>query len=106
MLNVRVGLSISSKSTTENGLRRTASQELTTFVVADVARGRTDQPRHRVLLHVLARVEGSARLVTEEEPGERLGGLGSLTPEGPRKMNGKRALGVRGRPVPDRSTPP
>src|SRR4051794_16239630 len=50
--------------------------ELTAFVVADVARGRTHEPRHRVLLHVLAHVELDQRgLVTEEELGERLGGL-------------------------------
>ena len=51
--------------------------ELTAFVVTDVAGRRTDEPRDRVLLHVLRHVELDHRgLVTEQELGERLGGLG------------------------------
>src|SRR6202162_5232690 len=75
--------SISSKSTTENGFRPAPALwapplgELAAFVVAHVAGGRTDEARHRVLLHVLAHVELDQRaLVTEEELGERLGRLG------------------------------
>ncbi len=51
--------------------------ELAALVVPDVARRRPDEARHGVLLHVLAHVELDERaLVTEEELGERLGGLG------------------------------
>ena len=51
--------------------------ELAAFVVTDVAGRRTDEPRHRVLLHVLRHVELDHRgLVTEQELGERLRGLG------------------------------
>ena len=51
--------------------------ELAAFLVADVARGRADEPADRVLLHVLRHVELDQRLfVTEQELGERLGQLG------------------------------
>src|SRR3954462_14788129 len=44
--------------------------------VADVARRRTDQPRHRVLLHVLGHVDLDHRvLVAEQELGQRAGEL-------------------------------
>ena len=69
--------SISSNSTTENGLRRTCFGELAAFFVADVARRRTDQAADRVLLHVLGHVEtDQRRLVAEEELGERAGQFG------------------------------
>ena len=46
--------------------------ELAAFLVADVARRRTDQSRDRVLLHVLAHVEADHRaLVVEEQLGKR-----------------------------------
>jgi hypothetical protein len=51
--------------------------ELTALVVADVAGRCADQPRHRVLLHVLAHVDAHHRsLVVEQELGERAGELG------------------------------
>ena len=80
--------SISSKSTTRERLAAHGLGELAAFVVADVAGRRADQPRHRVLLHVLGHVELDQRvLVAEEELGERLGSSVFPTPEGPRKMN-------------------
>src|SRR5207302_10070394 len=49
---------------------------LAAFVVPDVARGRADEPRHGVLLHVLRHVDLDERvLVAEEELGERAGKL-------------------------------
>ena len=51
--------------------------ELAALVVADVARRRADEARHRVLLHVLAHVDADHRpLVVEQEVGERAGELG------------------------------
>src|SRR5690606_40939471 len=51
--------------------------ELATLVVADVAGGRAEQPRDRVLLRELGHVELDERvLVPEQELGERLGQLG------------------------------
>src|SRR4051794_28260086 len=50
--------------------------ELAALVVADVARGRADEPRHGVLLHVLGHVDAHHRvLVTEEELGQGPGQL-------------------------------
>ena len=47
------------------------------LVVADIARRRADQARHRMLLHVLRHVDADQRrLVVEQEFGERLGQLG------------------------------
>ena len=49
----------------------------TALLVADVARRRADQPRHRVLLHVFRHVDADERsLVVEQELGQRLGELG------------------------------
>ena len=51
--------------------------QLAALVVADVAGRRTDEPRDRVLLGVLAHVDADDRpLVVEEEVGQRLGQLG------------------------------
>ena len=51
--------------------------QLTALFVPDVARRRTDEAAHRVLLHVLAHVElDQGVLVVEEELGQRLGQLG------------------------------
>ena len=67
--------STSSKSTT--GTARRHLGERTALVVADVARGRADQPRRRVLLHVLGHVDAHHRaLVVEQKPRERAGELG------------------------------
>src|SRR5262245_6300338 len=50
--------------------------QLAAFVVADVARGRADEPGHGVLLHVLRHVDLDHRvLVAEQELGERAGEL-------------------------------
>src|ERR1700733_8557007 len=55
------------------GLATHGFGQLTTLVVADVARRRADEARHGVLFHVLAHVELDERiLVAEEELGERL----------------------------------
>ena len=57
-----------------DGVRPPADRlgELAALVVADVARRRADQPRDRVLLHVLAHVDADHRpLVVEQELGER-----------------------------------
>jgi len=87
--------STSSKSTTEKGLRRTASVSCPALVVADVARGRTDQAAHRVLLHVLAHVELDQRvLVVEEELGQGLGEFGLAHARG--AQEDKRAAGSLG----------
>ena len=51
--------------------------ELAAIVEAHVARRRTHQARHRVLLHVLGHVEGQKRVLgVEQELGQRLGKLG------------------------------
>ena len=69
--------SISSRRTTVYGWRRTASVEKPAFFVPDVARRRADQPRDRVLLHVLGHVDADhARLVVEKHLGQRSGQLG------------------------------
>ncbi len=48
--------------------------ELAAFLVADITGRRSEQPRDRVLLHVLAHVELDERiLVAEQELGQRLG---------------------------------
>ncbi len=63
----------------DHGVRPAADRlgELAALVVADVAGRRTDQPRHRVLLGVLAHVDADDRpLVVEQEVRERLGQLG------------------------------
>jgi hypothetical protein len=45
--------------------------QLAAFLVANIAGRRTDQPRHRELLHVLAHVDTRHRLlVVEQELGE------------------------------------
>ena len=50
--------------------------ELPTFLEAHVPRRRADEPRHRVLLHVLRHVDAHHRVfIVEEELGERLGRL-------------------------------
>ena len=47
------------------------------FLVADIARGRADQPGDRVLLHELAHVDAHHRaVVVEQEAGKRLGQFG------------------------------
>src|SRR3954467_1496564 len=85
MLNTSgCAFSISSKSTTEYGLWRTAPGGWPPWadppeagggpalVGADVAGGGCDEPRHGVLLHVLRHVDLDHRvLVREEELGER-----------------------------------
>ena len=50
--------------------------ELAALLVADVARRRADQPRHGVLLQVLAHVDAGQRALVVEQPGgQRLGQL-------------------------------
>ena len=59
------------------GLASNGFGELTTFVVTDVAGGRTDESAHGVLLHVLGHVElDQGVLVVEEELGQGLGQFG------------------------------
>src|SRR5215207_213898 len=59
------------------GLAAHGLGELASLVVADVARGRADEPGHGVLLHVLRHVHLDHRvLVAEEELGERACQLG------------------------------
>ena len=61
--------------------------ELTTLVVADVAGRRADEPRHGVLLHVLAHVDADHRpLVVEQELGERASELGLADPGRPEEQ--------------------
>src|ERR1035441_551956 len=68
--------SISSNRTTENGFRGTLSGGRPPPPYPPHPGGGAEQPRHRVLLHVLAHVELDQRvLVTEQEVGERLGQL-------------------------------
>ncbi len=51
--------------------------ERAALFVADIARRRADQPRYRVLLHVLRHVEADQRILVVEQIGrERLGQLG------------------------------
>src|SRR5439155_8906629 len=55
--------------------------QLAALLVADVPGRRADEPRDRVLLHVLAHVEADQRaLVVEHELGERAGELGLADP--------------------------
>ena len=67
--------------------------ELTAFLVTHVARRRADQPRHGVLLHVLAHVDAGQRALVVEQPGgQRLGQLrlahagGAQEDEGPERL--------------------
>ena len=74
--HVRCAFSISSKSTTEYGLRRTASRKLAAFLVTDVSRRRADQSRDGVFLHVFAHVDPDhGVLVVEQKFRERAGQL-------------------------------
>ena len=66
--------SISSSRTHAVGMRAHGIDELAALLEADVSRRRADQPRDRVLLHVLAHVEAD-ELVAEQER-ELLGELG------------------------------
>ena len=51
--------------------------ERAALVIADIARRRADQPRHRMLLHVFGHVEAHHRgLVIEQILRQRLGQLG------------------------------
>ena len=69
--------SISSSRITAYGPAADRLGELAALLVADVARRRADEPRHRVLLHVLRHVDAHHRpLVVEEEVGERARELG------------------------------
>src|SRR6185437_9470900 len=69
--------SISSSSTTENGLRRTASVSWPPLLVADIARWGADQPAHGVPFLVFAHVEADHRLIAvEQRVGEGAGQLG------------------------------
>ena len=79
--------SISSKSTTENGLRRTFSVSWPPSS-KPTKPGSAEQARDGVLLAVLRHVERDhRRLVVEEELGERLGELGLSDARGAAKMN-------------------
>ena len=52
-------------------------RELTAIIKTDIARGRTDQPRYGMPLHVFAHVESDHRLrVAEVRLGQRLGDEG------------------------------
>ena len=82
-----------------HGLRERAA-----FLVTDVAGRRADQPRHRMLLHVLRHVDANERvLVVEQELGQGLGQLGLADPRGPQeheRANGPvRVLQARARPT-------
>ena len=69
--------------------------ELAALLVADVARGRAHQTRHRVLLHVLGHVElDEMVLVAEQELGEGLGQLG--LPDTRRAQEDERTAGALG----------
>jgi hypothetical protein len=69
--------SISSKRITRVGLAPHRLGELAALVVADVAGRRADEPRHGVLLHVLAHVEPDhVLLAVEHRFGQRAGQLG------------------------------
>src|SRR3954447_1247175 len=57
--------------------------QLAALLVADVAGRRADQPRHRVLLHVLGHVEADDRLLgVEHQLGQALRQLGLADPGG------------------------
>jgi hypothetical protein len=61
--------------------------QLAALVVAHVARRRANQPRHGVLLHVLAHVDANhGLLVVEEKLGQRARGFGLAHAGRPRKM--------------------
>ena len=65
--------------------------QLPTFFVPDVARGRADQLRDRVLLHVLGHVEPDHGVVAaEQERGQRLGHLGLADARGSEEKEGSR----------------
>ena len=70
--------------------------ELAALLVADVAGRRADQPRHRVLLHVLAHVDADHRLLgVEQELRQRPGQLGLADAGGPEEQErADRAVGV------------
>ncbi len=103
--------SISSKRMTRVRPAAHRLGELAALLVADVARRRADEPRDRVLLHVLAHVDAHHRpLVVEQELGERPRELG-LADAGraeederaDRPRSGRRARRASGEP---RSRPP
>src|SRR5215211_1082549 len=70
--------------------------ELAALLVADVARRRSHQPRHRVLLHVLGHVDAHHGLLrVEHELGERPGELGLADARGADEQEGSdRPVGV------------
>ena len=73
MLNTSgCAFSISSKSTTEYGCRRTCFGELAAFFVAHVAWRRADHARDRMLLHVFGHVQADhGALVVEQKLRQR-----------------------------------
>ena len=80
--------------------------ELTTLVVADVSRRRTNEATHRVLLHVLAHIDANHRtLVIEQELGQRSGELGLADTRGAEEQeatDGTMRVGQAGPTSPDR----
>ena len=63
--------------------------ELSAFVITDIARRRTDEPRHGVLLHVFTHIEPhDGLLVVEKEFGQRLAQFGFAHAGGPEKHEG------------------
>ena len=102
--------STSSSSTTEYGRRAHRLGELATLVVADVARRRAGEPRHRVTLHVLGHVQAHhRRLVVEQELGQRLGELGLADagrPEKDQRSNGTPGIAETGARPLDRQAHP
>ena len=87
--------SISSRSTTRVGLAPHRLGELPALLVADIAGRGADEPRHRVLLHVLGHVEADhVVLVVEERRGQRPRQLGLADAGGPEEEErADRALG-------------
>ncbi len=81
--------SISSKQDDAVGIAADPLGELAALLVADVARGRADQLRDGVLLHVLRHVEAHERLlVLEQELGEAPRDLGLPDARGPEEDEG------------------
>ena len=73
------------------------------LIIADIARGGTDQPRHRMLLHELAHVDAHhRRIVVEQIFGDGLGQLGLAHTGRPQKQEAAQGavLVVQPRPRP------
>ncbi|GER30715.1 63 kDa protein [Striga asiatica] len=96
---VSYAVSLGTSSFSNNRIRPPPNslRQLSAFFVPDIARRRPNEPRDRVLLHVLTHVDPHESLLrVEHVRGKGLGQLGFPNPSGPHEHEtSNRAVGVR-----------